>query len=206
VTDCGRHPWFAALRRKNDVIEQIAIGGTHTEGPFRRPCSGASLFLDNTPGVPLRSTPGFTPAHPQGAVAGIQIDAQRQTPPAPKARCGTALRSTPGFNPAHPQGAVAEIRIRARAQHVSAPKARCGTALRSTPGFNPAHPQGAVAEIRIRARAQRVSAPKARWNGARSEAKRTPGIGCTMFPNPCQGVTENGFPSNAGYPAEELKK
>lgn len=55
--DLGGQPWFAALRRENDVIEQIAVGGTHTGGPFRRPCSGAALFVDHTPGVSLRSTP-----------------------------------------------------------------------------------------------------------------------------------------------------
>ena len=62
-----RHPWFAVFRRKHDVIQKIAIGGTHSEGPFRRPSSGALFFLHITPGVPLRSTPGSIPLHPPGA-------------------------------------------------------------------------------------------------------------------------------------------
>jgi hypothetical protein len=51
------------------VIEQVARGGTHIEGPFRRPFSGALSFLHVTPGVPLRSTPGFILPHPSGALA-----------------------------------------------------------------------------------------------------------------------------------------
>src|SRR5688572_10819886 len=65
--DHGSQPWLTALGRKNDVIEQVAVGGTHLGGPFRRPSSGAASSLDNTPAVPLRSTPGFSPAHPLGA-------------------------------------------------------------------------------------------------------------------------------------------
>jgi hypothetical protein len=42
-----------------------------------------------------------------------------------------------------------------------------------------------------------VLAPKARRITARGAAQQTPGLGCTMFLNPCQGVTENGFASNA---------
>lgn len=61
------HPWFAIFRRKDNVIQKIAIGGTHTERPFRRPLSGALSFSHDTPGVPLRSTPGFIPSHPSGA-------------------------------------------------------------------------------------------------------------------------------------------
>jgi hypothetical protein len=67
-TDGRRQPWFTFLRRKHDVIEQIAIGGTHSDAPFRRPSSGASLFPNHTPGVSLRSTPGFIPPHPSGAL------------------------------------------------------------------------------------------------------------------------------------------
>jgi hypothetical protein len=44
------------------VIQKIAIGGTHTEGPFRRPSSGALFFSNDTPGVPLRSTPSCSSA------------------------------------------------------------------------------------------------------------------------------------------------
>ena len=39
-TDCGRQPRFAALRREDDVIQQIAMGGTHAAAGFRRPCQG----------------------------------------------------------------------------------------------------------------------------------------------------------------------
>ena len=56
-TDGSRHPRLATLCRKDNVIKEIAIGGTHRNAPFRRPSSGALLFSDDTPGVPLRSTP-----------------------------------------------------------------------------------------------------------------------------------------------------
>jgi hypothetical protein len=56
-TDGSRHPRLATLCRKDDVIEEIAIGGTHRNAPFRRPSSGALIFSNDTPGVPLRSTP-----------------------------------------------------------------------------------------------------------------------------------------------------
>jgi hypothetical protein len=39
------------------VIQEIAIGGTHRNAPFRRPFSGALIFSNDAPGVPLRSTP-----------------------------------------------------------------------------------------------------------------------------------------------------
>jgi len=68
-TDCRSHPWLAILGRKDNVIEQVAMGGTHAEGPFRRPSSGAFSFLYSTAGVPLRSTPGFIPPHPRGALS-----------------------------------------------------------------------------------------------------------------------------------------
>jgi hypothetical protein len=61
-TNSGRQPWFAGLCRKNNVIEQVGVGGTHTGGSFRRPSSGAALFLNHTPGVPLRSTPSCSSA------------------------------------------------------------------------------------------------------------------------------------------------
>jgi hypothetical protein len=61
-TDCSRHPRLATLCRKDDVIEKVAIGGTHRNAPFRRPSSGASVSLHITPGVPLRSTPSCSSA------------------------------------------------------------------------------------------------------------------------------------------------
>jgi len=67
-TDGSRHPRLATLCREDDVIQEIAIGGTHRNAPFRRPSSGALICSDDTPGVPLRSTPGFIPPHPSGAV------------------------------------------------------------------------------------------------------------------------------------------
>src|SRR6185437_15189876 len=36
--------------------QEVAIGGTHGERPFRRPCSGALLFLHITPGFPSCSS------------------------------------------------------------------------------------------------------------------------------------------------------
>jgi hypothetical protein len=65
-TDCRGQPRLAALGRKDNMIEQIAIGGTHMAAPFRRPWSGALFFLHNTPGVPLCSTPGFSSGPPSG--------------------------------------------------------------------------------------------------------------------------------------------
>lgn len=111
-TDCGRQPRLASLGRKNDVIEQIAIGGTHSNADFRRPSSGALLFLDDTPGVPLRSTPGFSSGAPSGCYRAVGV-----LPSAPEARRNTARseaqrnsgdRSTKSSNPC--QG-VAELRI-----------------------------------------------------------------------------------------------
>jgi len=41
-------------------------------GAFRRPLSGASPFLFDKPGVPLRFTPGSNPPHPPGALFDIR--------------------------------------------------------------------------------------------------------------------------------------
>lgn len=68
-TNGRRQPWFTTLRRKDNVIEKVAIGGTHNWGAFRRPLSGAIPAFNYIPGVPLRSTPGFNTPHPSGAVA-----------------------------------------------------------------------------------------------------------------------------------------
>jgi hypothetical protein len=98
--DCGSQPRLTVLGRKNNVIEQVAMGGTHSAGPFRRPSSGAALFLDHTPGVPLRSTPGFNPPHPPGAVEMIPISVRGQRPSAPEARGNKArseAKQTPGM-------------------------------------------------------------------------------------------------------------
>jgi hypothetical protein len=98
-TNSRRQPWFAFLGRKNNMIEQVAMGGTHSAGPFRRPTSGAALFLNHTPGVPLRSTPDFNPAHPPGAVEMIPISVRAQRPSAPEARGNKArseAKQTPG--------------------------------------------------------------------------------------------------------------
>jgi hypothetical protein len=82
----GLHPRFAVLRGKHNVIQQIAIGRTHTEGPFRRPCPGALLLLHSTPGVSLRSTPRFNPPHPSGALTLMGCcSCSRRLGPAPSA-------------------------------------------------------------------------------------------------------------------------
>jgi hypothetical protein len=66
-----RQPGLAVLRREDDVIEKVTIGGTHSGGGFRRPSSGALLFLNYIPGVPLRSPlRALIPTHPPGAIAG----------------------------------------------------------------------------------------------------------------------------------------
>jgi hypothetical protein len=46
----GNHPRFAVLRGKHNVIQEIAIGGTHGERTFRRPFSGAGSSFDHTTG------------------------------------------------------------------------------------------------------------------------------------------------------------
>jgi hypothetical protein len=61
-----RYPRLASLCRKDEMIQKIAMGGTHTRGPFRRPFSGAWLSSHSIPGVPLCSTPRFIPPHPTG--------------------------------------------------------------------------------------------------------------------------------------------
>jgi hypothetical protein len=101
------------------VIQQIAIGGTHSEGDFRRPLSGAFVARDNIPGVPLRSTPGFSSGAPSGCFMGRprMTDGGSQMALAPEARRNTARseaqrnsgdRSTKFSNPC--QG-VAELRL-----------------------------------------------------------------------------------------------
>ena len=78
--------------------------------PFRRPCPGALLPSHITPGVPLRSTPGFILSHPSGAltVAGSCSSSRRlgHVSSAPEARWIKALRSTPDFILSHPSGAL----------------------------------------------------------------------------------------------------
>jgi len=41
-------------------------------GAFRRPLSGALSILVDKPGVPLRFTPGSSPARPLGTLSGIR--------------------------------------------------------------------------------------------------------------------------------------
>ena len=119
-TNCGRQPWFSSLRRKDNVIQEIAIGGTHTEGPFRRPSSGAVLSLNHIPGVPLRSTSGCNPAHPSGAV--IETLRTRAWPMALQRRRrdgiqpGVQRSETPGLHPPR----VAQPLLRGDGERVSA--------------------------------------------------------------------------------------
>jgi hypothetical protein len=88
------------------VIEEIAIGGTHNNASFRRPSSGAFVFLDHTPGVPLRSTPGFRSDAPSGR----SPHTHRTKPKATSwrgrrehaAHDGVLLRSTPGLSSSTP--------------------------------------------------------------------------------------------------------
>src|SRR5437764_7230963 len=150
--DRRNHPRFAVLRRKHDVIQEVAIGGTHAMTPFRRPCPGALLPSHITPGVPLRSTPGFILSHPSGAltVAGSCFSSRRlgHVSSAPEARWIKALRSTPGFILSHPSGALTvagSCSSSRKLGHVSsAPEARWIKALRSTPDFILSHPSGAL--------------------------------------------------------------
>ena len=98
--DLRRQPGLAVFRRKNDVIEQVTIGGTHSGGGFRRPSSGALLFLNYIPGVPLRSTPGFNSDAPSGcyrvlAAAGRLHDGAGCYPASWRMAIARALRSAP---------------------------------------------------------------------------------------------------------------
>jgi hypothetical protein len=124
--DFQRQPGFASLGREDDVIQQIAIGGTHSEGDFRRPLSGAFVVRDNIPGVPLRSTPGFSSDAPSGCFALTGTGENT---------IGVPLRSTPGSNSGAPSECCCALRIeRSRMATLlslrSAPKAR-RTAARS---------------------------------------------------------------------------
>jgi hypothetical protein len=96
------------------VIEQIAKGGTHNDANFRRPTSGALVFLDSTPGVPLRSTPGFNSDAPSGRYRHTHYRKPQPT----FRRCtrehavrgGVPLRSTPGFSSDAPSGCSGGMR------------------------------------------------------------------------------------------------
>jgi len=116
-TDLRRQPWFTPLCREDDVIEQIAMGGTHSGGGFCRPSSGAWVSLDHIPGVRLRSTPGFDSAAPCGRYYGLMgnamsadcLDGGFRRPFSGALlfldhRPGVPLRSTPGFSSAAPSG------------------------------------------------------------------------------------------------------
>ena len=94
-TNLCRQPRLAPLCRKDYVIEQIAIGGTHSNADFRRPLPGLLSFGNNTPGVPLRATPGFNSGAPSGcylrnSIVSVYTPAPRHCTPtlasAPKAR------------------------------------------------------------------------------------------------------------------------
>jgi hypothetical protein len=104
-------PGLASLCREDDVIEQIAIGGTHGRAPFRRPLSGALFFLHNTPGVPLCSTPGFNSGAPSGCSRGARFRGRRKEIPSVK---GILLK----------ESLSSHFRV---AAHMAAPEARRNT-------------------------------------------------------------------------------
>jgi hypothetical protein len=133
-----RHPRFTVLCGKHNVIQEIAIGGTHSGGPFRRPCSGALSFFDDIPGVPLRSTPScssaalhcrlYSVAPP--ALSSVQPGAQRRRrdglerviSPDPR-RCSDSTHSRPGVavigRLAGPASEARRIKARSGAQRNS---------------------------------------------------------------------------------------
>lgn len=65
-TNFWRQPGFAPLRRKDDVIQQIAIGGTHAAAISVAPLRGSVRFglYPEFRVAPLRA---LVPAHPSGA-------------------------------------------------------------------------------------------------------------------------------------------
>jgi hypothetical protein len=67
--DFWREPRFASLCRKDDVIQQIAIGGTHLDADFRRPLPGLLSFRIIHPEFRYAPLRALGPAHPPGALA-----------------------------------------------------------------------------------------------------------------------------------------
>ena len=126
-TNFWRQPGFAPLRREDDVIEQIAIGGTHAAAGFRRPSSGACFFLDYTrSSASLHS--GLNSTAPSGcyrAVASLRIQRRRREGTQPYApprilrsgarfggfRCGCGLAfSAGGATEYSPECSAAKLR------------------------------------------------------------------------------------------------
>jgi len=119
-----RQPGFAPLRREDDVIEQIAIGGTHSDADFRRPYSGAWFFLDYTrSSASLHS--GLNSAAPSGCLTGWprMLDGARRMESVPEGRKNTSQRFTSGFDSGGPCGCFRAVGV----SH-SAPEARRNTA------------------------------------------------------------------------------
>jgi len=203
-TDCCRQPELATLCRKDNMIKQIAIGGTHPGTPFRRPLSGALFFLHHTPGVPLCSTPGFSSGAPSGC---FHENSPRLFPinSFQRRRQGAAQSSAPvnaSLVACHANDTSKFHRYRA-VPSVSAPKARrvkarCA-AQRNSERIYSCHQAKHHRKRPNQIDGQFVSAPEARWITARSAAERNSGNALSKLSNPCQGVTENGFAANAGY-------
>jgi hypothetical protein len=61
-------PRFATFGRKNDVIQKIAIGGTHRIAPFRRPPSGATLVGTIHPEFRFAPPRALFVSRPRGAL------------------------------------------------------------------------------------------------------------------------------------------
>jgi hypothetical protein len=149
------------------VIEQIAMGGTHSEGDFRRPLSGAFVVRDNIPGVPLRSTPGSNSGAPSGCYHGVGCRSHQRP------RCDGIWPSSSGMPFGCYPGVLMGSRIgpgaigrRQRPPALSlrsAPKARRSTArsvapakLRGTRPTGFSNPCQGVTEIRVAAKTMDV--------------------------------------------------
>ncbi len=139
-----RQPGLAPLRREDNVIQQIAIGGTHAAAGFRRPYAGACFFWNYTrSSAALHS--GLNSTAPSGCYRAVTVSHS-----APEARRNTALRSAPDLSSGARFGGFRSV-----AASRSAPEARRNTARsaaqrnsgdRSTKFSNPW--QG-VTELRI---------------------------------------------------------
>jgi hypothetical protein len=62
--NCWRQPRLTAFRGKDNVVQEIAIGGTHRKLRFPSPLFRGLIVSNHIPGVPLRSTPGFRSGAP----------------------------------------------------------------------------------------------------------------------------------------------
>jgi hypothetical protein len=94
-------PGFTAFRRKDDVIKQIAMGGTHMNASFPSPLLRGLVVSNYIPGVSPCSTPGFSSVAPFGRSE--RRHGCTRADPMERRRCvglkpGVQRSETPGFH------------------------------------------------------------------------------------------------------------